>query len=76
MNCRSTGVEGANSRATPVIYQQYLLVSINGPAMVVALDRQSGDALWRTVLEARAPLAVITMSGTPFEGWVPASRLV
>ena len=55
------------SRNTPVVHEEYLFVGIYGPGVQVALDRGTGNLLWSTLLDPH-PYAVITCSGTVFEG--------
>ncbi|CAK9210451.1 unnamed protein product [Sphagnum troendelagicum] len=54
------------SRTTPVITKDLLLVAIYGPALVLALDRNTGDIVWSTLLDSHI-LALLTMSGTVYE---------
>jgi outer membrane protein assembly factor BamB len=54
------------SRTTPVVTKDLLLVAIFGPALVLAVDRKTGDLVWSTLLDPH-PLAVITMSGTAYK---------
>jgi outer membrane protein assembly factor BamB len=54
------------SRTTPVVTKHLLLVAIYGPALMLALDRSTGDIVWSTLLDPN-PLAVLTMSGTVYK---------
>lgn len=54
------------SRTTPVITKDLLLVAIYGPALMLALDRNTGDIVWSTLLDSHI-LALLTMSGTIYE---------
>ncbi|GLU11130.1 hypothetical protein SLE2022_278960 [Rubroshorea leprosula] len=58
------------SRATPTIADDLLIVGINGPAAVIAIERLSGRLVWSTRLDAH-PSGVITMSGTNLN-WLEA----
>lgn len=52
------------SRATPTIAgQDMLIIGIYGPAVVIAVDRETGRLLWSTQLDSN-PAGAITMSGT------------
>jgi outer membrane protein assembly factor BamB len=54
------------SRTTPVVTKDLLLVAIYGPALMLAMDRNTGDIVWSTLLDPN-PLAVLTMSGTIYK---------
>ncbi len=54
------------SRTTPVITKDLLLVPIYGPALMLAMDRNTGDIVWSTLLDSHI-LAVLSMSGTVYE---------
>jgi len=54
------------SRTTPVVTKDLLLVAIYGPALMLAMDRKTGDIVWSTLLDPN-PLAVLTMSGTVYK---------
>ncbi|KAL3731721.1 hypothetical protein ACJRO7_028582 [Eucalyptus globulus] len=64
---RGTGiiVNVTVSRSTPTIAGRLLMVSIYGPAVVIAVNRSNGRLIWLTQLDLR-PLAVITTSGTAY----------
>lgn len=69
-----TGLQGTGvtvnvtvSRATPTVTGNLLIVSIYGPAVVIAVTRSSGTLVWLTTIDSR-PRAVITMSGTAYLG--------
>ncbi len=55
------------SRSTPVIVGGLLLVGISSPAAVIAVKKTSGALVWSSVLDTH-PYAVVTASGTAFEG--------
>ncbi|KAK6913230.1 Pyrrolo-quinoline quinone repeat [Dillenia turbinata] len=56
-------VTGPVSRSTPTIAGKLLIVGLYGPAIVMALKRETGKLVWSTRLDNH-PAAVITMSGT------------
>ncbi|PKH47999.1 hypothetical protein CRG98_050381, partial [Punica granatum] len=69
-----TGLQGTGvtvnvtvSRATPTIVGDLLIVTIYGPAVVIAVTRSRGRLVWMTEIDAR-PRAVVTMSGTAYMG--------
>jgi len=68
---RGTGiiVNVTVSRSTPTIAGRLLIVSIYGPAVVIAVSRSNGRLIWLTQLDLR-PLAVITTSGTAYMRWM------
>ncbi|XXG65087.1 hypothetical protein AAC387_Pa05g2880 [Persea americana] len=53
------------SRSTPTVVGPILIVGIYGPAVVIAVDRATGNLVWSTRLDSHAA-AVITMSGIVF----------
>ncbi|KAI4384236.1 hypothetical protein MLD38_002417 [Melastoma candidum] len=55
------------SRATPTVSGIMLVVSIYGPAVVIALDRFTGRLIWQTTIDPR-PFTTVTASGTTFFG--------
>ncbi|CAM6084412.1 unnamed protein product [Calypogeia fissa] len=55
------------SRSTPTVAGDLLVVTLYGPAGVLALNRSTGDLVWAKQLSSH-PYAVMTMSGTAFEG--------
>ncbi|KAH6830291.1 hypothetical protein C2S53_000260 [Perilla frutescens var. hirtella] len=55
------------SVATPTVAGHKLLVSIYGPAYVVAMELATGELLWTRQLDTH-PAAAITMSGTYYKG--------
>ncbi|XP_043705157.1 polyvinylalcohol dehydrogenase-like [Telopea speciosissima] len=55
------------ARATPTVAGDLLIIGIYGPAVVIAVERATGDLVWSTMLDTH-PRAVITMSGTAFNG--------
>jgi outer membrane protein assembly factor BamB len=57
------------SRTTPVVTKDLLLVAIYGPALMLAMDRKTGDIVWSTLLDPN-PLAVLTMSGTVYKRYL------
>ncbi|KAA8530352.1 hypothetical protein F0562_005061 [Nyssa sinensis] len=57
------------SRSTPTIAGDLLIIGIYGPAVVIAVKRATGKLVWSTQLDSHAA-AVITMSGTFYEGRV------
>lgn len=54
------------SRTTPAIAGDLLLYGIYGPAVVIAVERATGNLVWSTSLDSHSR-AVITMSGTVYE---------
>ncbi|KAK9104962.1 hypothetical protein Scep_021806 [Stephania cephalantha] len=67
----STGlIPNTNStvaRATPTIAGDLLIVGIYGPAVVIAMERANGKLFWLAKVDDH-PLALITMSGTAYNG--------
>ncbi|KAK9090675.1 hypothetical protein Sjap_023852 [Stephania japonica] len=55
------------ARATPTIAGDLLIVGIYGPAVVIAMERANGKLVWLTKVDDH-PLALITMSGTAYNG--------
>ncbi|XP_051140674.1 uncharacterized protein LOC127258077 [Andrographis paniculata] len=55
------------SRATPTVAGDKLIVTVYGPAYVVALKLETGELLWMQQLD-KHPAAAITMSGTYYKG--------
>ncbi|BBM99326.1 polyvinyl alcohol dehydrogenase (cytochrome) [Marchantia polymorpha subsp. ruderalis] len=55
------------SRSTPTIVGDMLVFGVYGPCAVVALCKASGALLWTKELDSH-PYALISMSGTAFEG--------
>ncbi|KAL2330012.1 hypothetical protein Fmac_017593 [Flemingia macrophylla] len=55
------------SRSTPTIVGDLVIVGICGPAVVIGLKRTSGELVWNTTMDHH-PAAVITMSGTYYNG--------
>lgn len=51
------------SRTTPTVADNMLIIPTYGPAYVVAVNRATGQLIWKTQLD-RHPAAVVTMSGT------------
>ncbi|GAB4856831.1 hypothetical protein Ancab_014749 [Ancistrocladus abbreviatus] len=62
-------VNATVSRATPTIAYDLdlLIIGINGPAVVVALKRMTGNLVWSTTIDSHFA-ATITMSGTYYKG--------
>ncbi|KAK6928215.1 Pyrrolo-quinoline quinone repeat [Dillenia turbinata] len=56
-------VTGPVSRSTPTIAGELLIIGLYGPAIVIALKRETGKLVWLTRLDNHTT-AVITMSGT------------
>ncbi|KAI3452330.1 hypothetical protein Pfo_008995 [Paulownia fortunei] len=54
------------SRATPTIAGDKLIVTIYGPAYVVAMELATGELIWTRQLDSH-PAAAITMSGTYYK---------
>jgi outer membrane protein assembly factor BamB len=54
-------------RHTPVVADDLLLLGIYNPGFVVALNRFTGEFVWSSLLDSH-PFAVVTMSGTVFQG--------
>ncbi|CAN6574815.1 unnamed protein product [Malus baccata var. baccata] len=68
----ATGFSRVNwtvARSTPTVVddQDLLIVGIYGPAVVIALERSTGNLIWSTLLDTHAA-GVITMSGTYHNG--------
>ncbi|KAK6155114.1 hypothetical protein DH2020_009362 [Rehmannia glutinosa] len=55
------------SRATPTIADDKLIVTVYGPAYVVAMELGTGELIWMRQLDSH-PAAAITMSGTYYKG--------
>lgn len=55
------------ARATPTVAEDLLIVGIYGPAVVIGLERRTGELVWLTHLDNH-PAAVVTMSGTYYNG--------
>jgi polyvinyl alcohol dehydrogenase (cytochrome) len=69
-----TGVPGNSVRATPTIAGDLIVIGDQGGkvgagARVVALNKQTGALVWKTVADTH-PAAVITQSATVFDGKV------
>ena len=64
-----TNVTDTVSRSTPTVAEDKLIVSINGPAFVIAVKLATGQLLWSTKLDNKS-LSIVTMSGTFFQGQV------
>lgn len=68
-----TGVPGDKARATPAVTDTSLVLGNQGPfgggGAVIAVDKNTGDLLWRTQVETH-PAAIITQSATVFDGVV------
>lgn len=56
------------SRSTPVVVGGLLLIGLSSPAVVIAVKKSSGALVWSSLLDAH-PYAIVTMSGTAFEGY-------
>ncbi|XP_017974359.1 PREDICTED: polyvinylalcohol dehydrogenase [Theobroma cacao] len=56
------------ARATPTIADDLLIIGISGPAIVIAVERLTGELVWSTQLDNHAT-GVITMSGTYYKGY-------
>ncbi|XVF16532.1 hypothetical protein REPUB_Repub10bG0039900 [Reevesia pubescens] len=56
------------ARATPTIADDLLIIGISGPAIVIAVERLTGELVWSTKLDNHAA-GVITMSGTYYKGY-------
>ncbi|XLR62871.1 uncharacterized protein [Arachis hypogaea] len=54
------------SRATPTIADEFVIVGIYGPAVVIALKRLTGELVWQTRLDSHDS-SVLTMSGTYYK---------
>ncbi|TYI86327.1 hypothetical protein E1A91_D04G057600v1 [Gossypium mustelinum] len=55
------------ARATPTIADDLLIIGISGPAIVIAVERLTGELVWSTQLDNH-PAGIITMSGTYYKG--------
>ena len=55
------------ARATPTVAEDLLIVGIYGPAVVIGLERRTGELVWLTHLDNH-PAAVVTLSGTYYNG--------
>ena len=68
-----TGVPNDKARVTPAVTQDRLVLGNQGPfgggGMVFAVDKNTGDLLWKTQLDDH-PAAIITQSATVFDGVV------
>lgn len=68
-----TGVPNDKARVTPAVTQDSLVLGNQGPfgggGMVFAVDKNTGDLLWKTQLDDH-PAAIITQSATVFDGVV------
>ncbi|WOG88333.1 hypothetical protein DCAR_0207568 [Daucus carota subsp. sativus] len=62
-----TNVTDTVSRSTPTVAEDKLIVTINGPAFVIAVKCATGQLLWSTKLDNKS-LSIVTMSGTFFQG--------
>ncbi|KAH7404154.1 hypothetical protein KP509_15G012700 [Ceratopteris richardii] len=58
------------ARATPTIWGRVLLIGLQGPASVVSVDRSSGAIMWISPTLDDSPYAVITTSGTVYDGYM------
>nr|XP_029148386.1 uncharacterized protein LOC114925247 [Arachis hypogaea] len=63
------GVNWTVSRATPTIADEFVIVGIYGPAVVIALKRLTGELVWQTRLDSHNS-SVLTMSGTYYKRFV------
>ncbi|KAI5066203.1 hypothetical protein GOP47_0018827 [Adiantum capillus-veneris] len=57
------------SRTTPVVYKHLLLVGLYGPSVVLAFNRHCGSLFWRSQPLDNSSFSVVTMSGTPYQGF-------
>lgn len=59
------------ARATPTIAvdEDLVIVGIYGPAVVIAVNRSTGNLIWQTRLDSN-DAGVVTMSGTYYKGLV------
>ncbi|KAF3444766.1 hypothetical protein FNV43_RR14459 [Rhamnella rubrinervis] len=57
------------SRSTPTVAGDLLIIGIYGPAVVIAVERSTGELVWSTRLDEHAA-SLITMSGTYYQGAV------
>ncbi|XP_031096289.1 uncharacterized protein LOC116000359 [Ipomoea triloba] len=66
---RTANVTAIVSRSTPTIagHGETLIIGIYGPAVVIGVNRATGDLLWMTLLDSH-PAGVVTMSGTYYNG--------
>ncbi|KAJ1443722.1 Quinoprotein alcohol dehydrogenase-like superfamily [Sesbania bispinosa] len=55
------------SRSTPTVAEDLVIIGIYGPAIVIGLNRTNGELVWLTRLDNH-PAAVVTMSGTYYNG--------
>ncbi|XP_042490742.1 polyvinylalcohol dehydrogenase-like [Macadamia integrifolia] len=65
-----TGITGSSvsfARATPTVTGDLLIIGIYGPAVVIAVERATGDLVWSIKLDSH-PTGLITMSGTVYNG--------
>ncbi|CAL5191053.1 unnamed protein product [Lathyrus oleraceus] len=58
---------GTVSRTTPTVAEDLLIMGIYGPAVIVGLNRTTGELVWLTHLDNH-PRAFVTMSGTYYNG--------
>ncbi|XP_025696628.1 uncharacterized protein [Arachis hypogaea] len=61
------GVNWTVARATPTIADEFVIVGIYGPAVVIALKRLTGELVWQTRLDSHNS-STLTMSGTYYKG--------
>jgi outer membrane protein assembly factor BamB len=64
-----SNVNGIVARATPTIAKDLLIIGIYGPCVVIGLKITTGELVWMTRLDSH-PTALITMSGTYYNGLV------
>ena len=64
-----TNVNYTVSRSTPTIAGDLLIIGIYGLAVVIAVNRSTGELVWSTQLDSHVS-GVITMSGTYYNGLV------
>ncbi|KAG8501569.1 hypothetical protein CXB51_003851 [Gossypium anomalum] len=55
--------------ATPTIADDLLIIGISGPAIVIAVERLTGELVWSTQVDNH-PAGIITMSGTYYKGHI------
>jgi len=56
-----------HSRTSPVVLEDRVIVSLRGPAVMMALDRCTGSLIWQKQMDTH-PFAVLTMSPTAENG--------
>ncbi|XP_042491022.1 polyvinylalcohol dehydrogenase-like [Macadamia integrifolia] len=61
------GVNVTVSRSTPTVAGDIIMFGIYGPAVVIAVERDTGNLVWLSQLD-RHNASLVTMSGTAYKG--------